>query len=1339
MTITFLDGSSAAAADDPYASVRTEFRNVETHELLKESPRVLLGVTPDAEATLKALEIDTVFDLATSGVFDDAVKLVRAGTDVHSMLYQHGIPTADLVRESETAGKEVAELQFLPISILERIPTASVAAIQSALDVTSVRDLALYPPYRAAVRLMNAVYFPENTPTYDPERPPDLVPKTGDYPTERVQYSVLLLDEIPLNDGEKLVDVTGLGFKPLDLEVLAKADVGFKKAAFGALLTFNQSWYAQGVTLGQLLHSASLAPGESTRIAVIDWSRKSRAGETEVIDETDDLTNDQSHNRSITEVTKAVANEAQGGFSESTVNSHSTQSGTSTAAELSAPLGGLLGGPSGSMGTTSSDASSSSQADSYSTSWGHRDIASSMSQNINDRTHQHAHSNRSRRASVVKEVSQTEHEGVSTRVLANYNHMHALTIQYYEVVQVYRIEVAVAKADRVVFIPVALVDFANDAMIRRFRGVLARAALSYDIRRALDDLDVLEIIPDHTTQFSVLGGNVAIALARARGMTPFTLSAQAKSSVIEAVTSAAKAVAATSETDKTDVTKTNVSPDIVDAVASAMATKVAANVFKTDVTQTAGMTKLIPAIQFLNDQLWSGSQVSRLAGLLNLSVLRPATNSLYLPTDVLVEGARVDADGAMLNAVFHDANGAVIDVSAASPVLMSHVGHIAVSGSSSERDVDATVTLTLNRNGVRFPLQLPTVQVRKGTGGQTPVVQVNPGGINVNLKQHLTDNRMHYSQAVFRSLDTTQIALLLSGYGVTVNGKLVPVAQVVDPRPVRYVGNYLAFRMNSDVASDEMWARWLKDRGISLGAAKEDIVPLGTGGTFAEAVLGRSNAAEKLDITRFWNWQDSPIPLQPSDIAAIQTGSRATPEDVKPGQLSTPIVNITSPTSLPDPVGTAAVLAAIQNGSMFRDMSGLQATIGLAQSALQATAAGAATAGQQAGTNMNNLLQANTERQRIAAEMITSLAKTAASMYTGGLAGGGGGGISGGSNHSQDGAKINYFDKTQGQASGASATSSGGGAVAPVSGGGHSSGGATAASNDAASLDGNGSGTGYSQNPAALAATWHDSQPPSTLVNRLVDKFGGAFGVSEDTSSAAPLTARKAWPKLDADTVLNRIEDLSKNANLFNQGGIGLCTAAAFYHHVIQKDSAKFKLYANALYGAGKGFLGDLNVSPGYDLRNADYTALAAKIANMPPQADWMLMSSIRDSENWLFDYEGSNDESVAISTSAKELSGWYRDTGFYSNVTFSDDTSAAAIKGIAKNANNHVALWIKTKLLQDSDGKHIVTLEGQITIDEANDKATFDYWTWGQPIKTLSTTWTALKANYLGVITATF
>jgi hypothetical protein len=100
---------------------------------------------------------------------------------------------------------------------------------------------------------------------------------------------------------------------------------------------------------------------------------------------------------------------------------------------------------------------------------------------------------------------------------------------------------------------------------------------------------------------------------------------------------------------------------------------------------------------------------------------------------------------------------------------------------------------------------------------------------------------------------------------------------------------------------------------------------------------------------------------------------------------------------------------------MFRDMSGLQATIGLVQAGIEGAMAGASAAGQQAGENMNNLLKATTERQRIGAEMVTSLARTAASAYTGGAipAGGGISGASGGgSGSSQQGAKINYFDKT---------------------------------------------------------------------------------------------------------------------------------------------------------------------------------------------------------------------------------------------------------------------------------------------------------------------------------------
>src|SRR4051812_8924449 len=142
--------------------IRTEFRNLQLRELLHEPPRALLGVTPAAEAALLKLDIGTIFDLATSMVFDGATRIVSAGTNSRSAVAQYGAPTADLVREAQSAGKKIDELQFLPITVLAAVSTDVVDEIAAALDAQTVRDLALYPPFRAALELVTTLYFPEN-------------------------------------------------------------------------------------------------------------------------------------------------------------------------------------------------------------------------------------------------------------------------------------------------------------------------------------------------------------------------------------------------------------------------------------------------------------------------------------------------------------------------------------------------------------------------------------------------------------------------------------------------------------------------------------------------------------------------------------------------------------------------------------------------------------------------------------------------------------------------------------------------------------------------------------------------------------------------------------------------------------------------------------------------------------------------------------------------------------------------------------------------------------------------------------------------------------------------
>jgi hypothetical protein len=1264
--------------DDSSKGIRTEFREAELSEILHKPPRVLLGVTLDAEKALADLEIDTVFDLATSAVFGAAVTLVGGGSDLRSAVARHGEPASDIVRESVTAGKPLAELQFLPITALQGVPVSKAKAIGAALDAATVRDFALYPPYRVAVDVLQHLYFPESDPLFDPERPADLVPSTGEYPTERVQYQTVLMDAAE-DAVANLVDVASDDFAPIDLAALAGGDAGFTKVAFGALLTYTQSWFSQGVTLGQLLHSVALAPGESTRIAVVDWTRRSRAGETEVVSEEDELANETAHNRAISEVTNAVATEAQSGFSHSSTTNTSTEVGVSHAVDVSAPLGGALGGVNVSEGQTFSNATSSGTADSYSSSFGQRSVGTTMGQNIADRTHQNAHSSRTRRASVVKEVAQSEHENVSTRVIANYNHMHALTVQYYEVVQVHRVDLTLAKADRVVFIPVKLLAFADERLIRRFRGVLARAALTFAVREAFGNLDVIEVKLDSKQRFTALGGSVTEFISTAR---------PGRSSDGQAFRSL----------------ETMVSDAVAKEVARGRATTRGATVdaaTKDEATSTdneadgggqrSRMSRaavLTSAAQKANEELWDAAQAARVSNLLGQAVLRAESTSLYLPTDVIIERAYVDAGGTVVTAVFTLQSGAVdTAVHQDDPIGLSDVTRIDLRGASPEGDVEAKLVLTLNRNGVRFPVELPEVTIPQGRRTDTPLVTVRSGAVDVNLAKHLADNRLYYSQAVLRSLDAAQLALLLSGLSITVDTlgpdnqpttKTVLVAQVIDPIPIRYVGNYLAFRMSVESDFDVRWKEWLADHGVEVGKLyKQDIVPLGTGGVFAEAVLGRSNAAEKLDITRFWDWQDSPIPLQPTEIAAIQTGSRATPEDLTPGQLSNPIINITSPTSLPDPAGTAAALQAVQNGNMFRDMSGLQATIGLVQAGLAQTMAGASAAGQQAGENMNNLLKATTERQRVGAEMITDLARTAASVYTGGaipagggMSGGGrGGGATGGS--SQQGAKINYFDKTatapsRGPAASGAAT---GGAPAPV--GGSSGGGQPSAP----------SAVTYSQNPAARETVGGDIPSFPDMVGELVDKAGMGGSAMPEPDGGAPLWARRAWPILDQDAVLSRIEELRLNPDRFDCATAGLCPAGFFLHNVAAAKTAEFAEFAKSLYASGLAFLGSRKVSPSTSVRTIDYGELAVtRQWPPPPQADWMLMVGLRDSGSWLTGTEGLAPEDV-VALASKEYAEFYQSTGWYSSVEFSADKSQAAIKALPGGEDGYdVTIWYRTR-----------------------------------------------------------
>jgi len=256
-------------------------------EILRSPASVLLGVSAATQTALEGLGIRTVFDLAASGVFDTATKLVALETDPTRAEARLNAVAADVV--VPPSGTPVSELSRQGLTILKDFDVTRAAAFTAATDVRTVRELAFWPPYRAAAGILQNE-FGGSSVAVDPEAPPDLVPTSGVYPTERVFYRRLVIDVAPQpSTGITPIEQTD----PIDVTAVLASQTAFDRLATGALLTFSQSWFSQGVTLGQLLHSMSLAPGESTRMAMIDWTRRTRASSSEDIEQAERLSNDQ--------------------------------------------------------------------------------------------------------------------------------------------------------------------------------------------------------------------------------------------------------------------------------------------------------------------------------------------------------------------------------------------------------------------------------------------------------------------------------------------------------------------------------------------------------------------------------------------------------------------------------------------------------------------------------------------------------------------------------------------------------------------------------------------------------------------------------------------------------------------------------------------------------------------------------------------------------------------------------------------------------------------------------------------------------------------------------------
>lgn len=238
------------------------------------------------------------------------------------------------------------------------------------------------------------------------------------------------------------------------VDVSVNPVAGPAELKFGEALDFRQRWFSLGHSLGEIKYSLALAPGESTEIAVIDFSREDSISRTDEIRATENLRHRQNRERTIDESVNAMLMETQDGSS--------FMAGLGVAVSMpvqSAQIGGNLaiGG-----GISHSSGFRNTEADSL--------------QDLHDRTLQVTGSIRTLSSTVVIQASQKERNEVQTRKVGNHNHCHALTVQYYEVLRQFRVMTEFVRRRKVLLIPFAPFNFDWQTAVR-FRTILEKALL----------------------------------------------------------------------------------------------------------------------------------------------------------------------------------------------------------------------------------------------------------------------------------------------------------------------------------------------------------------------------------------------------------------------------------------------------------------------------------------------------------------------------------------------------------------------------------------------------------------------------------------------------------------------------------------------------------------------------------------------------------------------------------------------------------------------------------------------------------------------------------------------
>lgn len=232
--------------------------------------------------------------------------------------------------------------------------------------------------------------------------------------------------------------------------------------ATGHVLHYKAVFKADGYSLGDLLYSLPLAPGQKKQIVVIDAAHQLQGAETQSIIQGESIASSLLNERNIIDQISGNINETMSGNSSS--NTGGISAGLGAAGSV-----GFLSAALGVAGGYSSANSSASQNSS-------RDTSIFFGEKLRQSIMQNAESYRQLNATVVTTVKEGQQFGVTTEVVSNHNHCHALTMMYFEVLRHYAIYQELSHVEECVFVPLFMTHFTR-SNIYKWSDILANHLL----------------------------------------------------------------------------------------------------------------------------------------------------------------------------------------------------------------------------------------------------------------------------------------------------------------------------------------------------------------------------------------------------------------------------------------------------------------------------------------------------------------------------------------------------------------------------------------------------------------------------------------------------------------------------------------------------------------------------------------------------------------------------------------------------------------------------------------------------------------------------------------------